>query len=211
MDKPGTPYETTGESGIIQRETGESREMLFSRPGLSFRKRPDRSISCGRLFGLGIALAQYLVHDDRTEGCYTDPADGETANSQTEVDIAHANHAGADGQSDSRSYQVAAPGEVDFVLNPDAPACYGDQAKKHDSKATQNSTGNGRDQRTKLRAEAQQDGNQGGNNKVEARVDARDGHHTDIFDNPLLMMSVTRRDREKEIMFCLVNGGIQHR
>ena len=182
--------------------------ILLPRSRLRFREWPDRRISRSSLFGLGSALAQYLVHDDRAEGGYTDTADGEAANGQAESDIAHANHAGADRQSYGSSHQVAALREVDFVLDPDASSGDGDQAEEYDGEATQDSTGDGRDQRAELGAEAEQDGDSGGDNKVEAGVDARDGHHTDVLDNPLLIMSVApRRNCEKEIM----STGINHR
>jgi hypothetical protein len=190
-------YDSASEYGM--------KDLLLPRSCLRLRERPDSRISRGGLFGLGSALAQDLIHDDGAEGGDTDTANGEAADGQAEGDIAHANHAGADGQGDGCRDQVATLREIDPVLNPDATSGDGDQAEEYDGETTQDAAGDGCDQRAELGTEAQQDSHSGGNDEVETGVDARHSHNADVLDSPLLMMSVTRRDREKEIMSTGIN------
>src|SRR5579875_967481 len=137
-------------------------------------------VSFDGLVGLRLALAQELVKDDGTEGSHADATDGKATDDETGV----AHHARADGQRHGSRDQIAALREVDFVLDPDTTACRGDEAEEHYGQSAEHAgsaVGQCGDQRAKLGAEAQQDGNKGRDDEDECRVDARDRHDANIF------------------------------
>src|SRR5437763_11238016 len=90
--------------------------------GLRRRVQANRGVSSDSLFGLGLALPQQLVQNDDAEGGYTDTPDTEVADGQQEIDIVvrYTDHTRPYSQTHGGGYQVAALGEVDSILYPDA-------------------------------------------------------------------------------------------
>jgi hypothetical protein len=70
---------------------------------------------------LRLALAEQLVEDDGSESRRPNATKRETGDVEGEVTSAH-------GEDNCRRYQVAALGEIDAVLDPDAAAGGGNQA-----------------------------------------------------------------------------------
>src|SRR3954469_4286081 len=85
---------------------------------------------------LAVPATQQGVEQDRAEGRGTDAAHRELAELQGEV-------AGADHQGDRGDQHVAAVGEVDLVVDPDAGAGYRDQTEHDDADATHDRGGDG--------------------------------------------------------------------
>src|SRR5215467_12670567 len=149
---------------------------LLACPWLCFPARSfdNSSISRNDFLGLGLALSQDLVEDDRAESCGTDATKGEAADVENKV-------ASAKYESHCDGYQIASLGEIDAVLDPNATGCGGNQAKEHYSKPTDHTRRNGCDQRSKLRAEPQENRDTCRDYEDYRRVDAGHGHCAYIF------------------------------
>src|SRR5437764_4458563 len=151
--------------------------------GLRRRVQASRRVSSDSLFGLGLALPQQLVQNDDAEGGYTDTPDTEVADGQQEIDIVvgHTDHTRPYSQTHGGGYQVAALGEVDSILYPDATTGGRNQAEKNDSQPPEYAGRNGGNQRTELRAEPQENRDKCRDNEDRSRIDAGHGHHPYVF------------------------------
>ena len=105
-----------------------------------------------------------LIEDDGAKGCGANPAHREVAELECEV-------AGPCGKRGCDGDQISRVGEIYLVLDPD-PACHrGDQAKQHDRQAADAGTGDRENKRAEFWREAQQDRDDGSNDKQKGRID----------------------------------------
>src|ERR1700758_206668 len=115
-----------------------------------------------------------LIEDDGAERCGANPSHREGPELECEV-------AGPCRKRDSDGDQISWIGEIYLILYPD-PACHGgDQAKQHDRQSTDDGTWDRENQSTEFWREAQQDRDDGSNDKQKSGIDLCSRHHTDVL------------------------------
>jgi len=122
----------------------------------------------------GAVPRENLIEDDGAERCGADPSHREAAELECEV-AGPCRKRGCDGD------QISRVGEIYLILYPD-PTCHGgDQAKQHDRQAADDGTRDRENKSTEFWREAQQDRDDGSNNKQKSRIDLCSRHYADVL------------------------------
>src|SRR5207237_1374944 len=89
--------------------------------------------------------------------------------------------AGAEHHGRADRDEVAGPGEIDLVLDPDAGGGRGDQPEQQDREPADHRTRDRQDQRAEFRGKSQHDREQRRYHEDLARIDLGDRHDPDVF------------------------------